>query len=319
MPKPTLDIVIVDFNAGSTLRRCLRSIEGSLTPEIVLSRVCLVDNASRPSSREMIAGLHLPLHLVTNKKNLGFSKACNQGAAGSQADYLLFLNPDTILGPNSLSAPVVFLEKPEHAKVGICGIQLVDVNGRVHRSCSRFPTPGNYLVNLLRLNRIWPRSFRTQFMEEWDHGQNRRVDQVMGACFLTRRKLFDSLAGFDERFFLYFEEVDYSYRAQKSGWSSFYISGAQAMHVGGGTSAHVLAFRLYHSLKSRILYGHKHFGCFRSKAMLVEVLLLEPAIRAVLAASHKSPYTLGMIRTVFFKLWSEFLGMREPTQSTMAR
>jgi len=307
MPIPTIDIVIVDFNSGPALRACLESIVVARTPEVVISRVCLVDNASSPPSAEAALGLGLPIDLTTNQDNRGFAAACNQGATGSKADYLLFLNPDAVLRPDSLSVPILFMEEAAHATVGICGIQLVDESGRVHRSCARFPTPSNYLIHLLGLNRLSPSIFRPQFMEEWDHGRTQSVDQVIGAFFLARRSLFERLNGFDERFFLYFEEVDFSYRARNLGWATYYVSGTRAFHQGGGTSSKALRLRLYHSLKSRILYAEKHFSSLKTQVVKIEALFLEPGLRLAQSALRRSPYSVGAICSVFPRLWSELL------------
>jgi hypothetical protein len=306
MKNPTLDIVLVDFNAGAMIRECLKSIEKNKQFQIIVNRIVIVDNGSSPGSREFVMDLNLPLHLIINNMNRGFATACNQGAVGSKSDYLLFLNPDTVLRADSLSLPLHFMERAENDKVGICGIQLIDDEGRVSRSCARFPTPINILSKILGLSRMWPRRFPPWFMEEWDHGNTRYVDQVMGAFFLTRKSLFDLLGGFDERFFLYFEEVDYSYRARKLGWATCYVADVQAFHKGGGTSNKVLPQRLYYSLRSRILYAKKHFTRMEAKVVLAETLLLESAARLILSMTYRSPYSLRTVFRVFGKLWLEF-------------
>ena len=96
-------------------------------------------------------------------------------------------------------------------------------------------------------------------MSEWAHDTDREVDQVIGAYFLTRRALFQKLGGFDQRFFVYFEEVDFCVRARTAGSTAFFLAGAQAFHRGGGSSEQVPAQRLFYSLRSRMAYSHKHF------------------------------------------------------------
>ena len=121
-------------------------------------------------------------------------------------------------------------------------------------------------------------------MSEWDHATNRDVDQVIGAFFLIRRTVFEALNGFDERFFVYFEEVDVSYRARQAGWRSVYLATARAFHAGGGTSQQVKAARLFYSLRSRLLYGFKHFSRLRAWALVGVTLLVEPISRLVFSA-----------------------------------
>src|SRR5207245_5442374 len=129
------------------------------------------------------------------------------------------------------------------------------------RTCARFPTPRRFLSSILGLDRALPAMFPPHFMVEWNHEESQEVDQVMGAFFLVRRSVFEALGGFDERFFVYFEEVDFSLRARKLGWRTFYLSVAQAYHLGSGlVTKPAQAARLFYSLRSRILYAYKHFN-----------------------------------------------------------
>jgi GT2 family glycosyltransferase len=114
---------------------------------------------------------------------------------------------------------------------------------------------------------------------EWEHDKTATVDHVIGAFYLIRRSLFDSLGGFDERFFVYLEDLDFSLRAYQAGWRSVYLTGVQAFHAGGGTSAQVMATRLFYSLRSRLFYGFKHFSVYRAWGLLFITLALEPWIR----------------------------------------
>jgi len=120
-------------------------------------------------------------------------------------------------------------------------------------------------------------------MTDWDHVETRQVDQVIGAFFLVRRSVFEELQGFDERFFVYFEEVDFSRRAQQKGWQSFYLADTQAFHAGGGTSGQVKAKRLFYSLRSRTLYSFKHFSLVNAVTVLLATLCAELFSRSLLA------------------------------------
>ena len=177
---PSLDVVIVNWNAGNYLRPCLQSIEDSDLAGCEVQRVVIVDNASTDGSSEGFSDLKLPLTVLRNLTNLGFAAACNQGAEKSTADYLLFLNPDTRLSKDSLAAAVSCMSSPEQQKTGILGIQLIDENGTISRSCARFPTAGRYLSMMFGLDRLLPRVFKSHFMTEWDHKESREVDQVIG-------------------------------------------------------------------------------------------------------------------------------------------
>lgn len=299
-----VDIVIVNWNTGPLLRECLESIvidERGFT----LDRVIVVDNASSDRSLDGLNNIGLPLVLIRNSENRGFAVACNQGAQDSRADYLLFLNPDTRLFANSLSVPLAFLEAPQNKTIGICGIQLLDDSGNVSRSCARFPTPGRLYAWMLGLDRIFPHFFRGHLMQEWRHDTSMDVDQVIGAFFMVRRRLFDHLGGFDERFFVYQEEVDFSLRAHRLGWRSYYLAEAKAYHKGGASSGQVKAKRLFYSLRSRILYAYKHFGRIQATVVLLGTLMLEPFARISQNLLSSSFRSAGETLTAYSMLYKE--------------
>ena len=284
----SLEIVIVNWNTGVQLRSCLESIVAARKDDFRLERVVVVDNASSDGSADGLDYLGVPLLLDLNAENRGFAAACNQGAEDSQADYLLFLNPDTKLFDNSLKLPIAFMEQPENEKVAIVGVQLVDGSGHVARTCARFPIPGCFFTKMLGLDKVFPRRFPSYFMREWDHDETRIVDHVMGAFFLVRRTIFESLGGFDERFFVYLEDLDFSYKAQQAGWKSVYLATAQAYHAGGGASRRIKARRLFDSLRRRILYSYKHFGFFSATLVILGTILIEPFSRLASAGLHRS-------------------------------
>ncbi len=115
----SLDIVIVNWNTGGQLRACLASIAAAAQDGFVLNRVVVVDNGSKDGSAEGLQDFSVPLMVLRNRENRGFAAACNQGAQGSAADYLLFLNPDVRLYPDSLARPIRFMEEPVNARIGI--------------------------------------------------------------------------------------------------------------------------------------------------------------------------------------------------------
>lgn len=303
MHKGTLCIIIVNWNSGGQLYDCLKSIANVEQSGFRVVRVVVIDNASTDESTDGLHDINLPLQFIRNSANRGFAAACNQGAQGSVADYLLFLNPDTTLFYDSLTIPISFIEQPENQHVGILGIQLVDDSRAISRTCARFPTPARFFSKMLGLDRMFPRVFRSHFMSEWDHQDNREVDHVIGAFFLVRRSLFEMLNGFDERFFVYLEDVDFSLRARQLGWSSYYLAAAQAYHKGGGTSEQIKAKRLFYSLRSRILYGYKHFGHFSATGLMLGTLLLEPIARLILGISRFSGEEIAETIKGYMMLW----------------
>jgi len=298
MNPATVHVVIVNWNSGAQLRECLQSF-AAVADDDVAARVTVIDNASTDGSSEGLEA-SMPLAVVRNADNRGFGAACNQGAAGSEADFLLFLNPDTRLMPGSFAEPVRYLRAHENERVGIVGIQLVDADGRVARNTARAPTAWSMVGNSVGFDRLAPRLFPPHFVTEWAHDQTRTVDQVMGAFFLVRRSLFEVLGGFDERFFVYYEDLDFSVRARAQGWRSVYLSTAQAFHRGQGTTEGATARRTFYFCRSRILYARKHFGALGALAVTLATLALEPLAR--LAAA---PRSAGDTLRAFAMLWRD--------------
>lgn len=269
-------IVIVNWNSGEQLLRCIQSIAESGLEST--SRVVIVDNGSNDDSESAAEGFPF-VSLIRTGENLGFAKACNLGANRCDSKYLLFLNPDARLYLGSLERVVAFMQKPENFQVGICGVQLLDENGDIARTCARFPTFFRLLSHSIGLSRFFSKT--GYFMTDWAHDDSRDVDHVIGAFYLVRRQLFEEIGGFDERFFVYLEDLDFSYRAHKAGWKTFYLAEAQAFHAGGGTSRQVKAKRLFYSLRSRIFYAFKHFSKWQVWTLLLLTCLVEPFTRTV--------------------------------------
>ena len=306
----TLAIVIVNWNSGVQLRDCLASVNVSaprLPAACALQDTVVVDNGSCDGSCDGLAVQHGRLKVIRNDDNRGFAAACNQGAAGLKSDLILFLNPDTRLFDNSLAVPLAHLAEPIHDRTGIVGIQIVDETNLVERTCARFPTARHFAFQALAIDRVWPAVGHT--MREWDHRDSRPVDQVIGAYFLIRRTLFEQLGGFDERFFVYFEEVDLALRAKQAGWRSMYVADAQVFHKGGGTSDQIRARRLFYSLRSRLLYGRKHFSLPQRIALVLVTALLEPLSRALHLCAGRRWREIGHVAHAYMLLAVDRLGM----------
>jgi N-acetylglucosaminyl-diphospho-decaprenol L-rhamnosyltransferase len=304
---PTVHVVIVNWNAGSLLAECLRSFEAVSDDAVALSRITIVDNCSNDDS---LCGLDelavkLPLEFIRNSSNRGFAAACNQGARGSDANFLLFLNPDTRICSGSLETPALFLADAKNSRVGIVGVQLIDRHGNVARSCARRPTVSSMVGQSLGLDRSGYSIFPSHFLSEWDHCDTRTVDQVMGAFFFLRSSMFAKIGGFDERFFVYFEDMDLAVRARELGWTSVYIATARAFHHGSGTTEHVKDLRLFYYWRSRILYAFKHFNVMGAAAIAFLTLSVEPIIRALALLANKRPEEISKVLRATHLLWSD--------------
>lgn len=298
----SVDVIIVNWNSGKQLYQCLLSIADSNKSAFTLSRVVIVDNASIDNSIQNLDEIDLPLTIIKNDKNLGFAAGCNQGARGSGAQYLLFLNPDTILLNNSLNETIIFMEEGINQNVGICGIKLFDDNGSINISCARFPTLRVLTGKITGLGKLLPTVFPPHIMTEKQIEQSGVVDQIIGAFFLVRTNLFKELNGFDERFFVYFEEVDFSLRLQQKGYSSYYLSNVNAYHKGGGCSNQIKADRLFYSLRSRLHYAYKHFSRLDLTILFFLTFFVESILRLLKAISRCSIAEIIEVITGYQKL-----------------
>jgi N-acetylglucosaminyl-diphospho-decaprenol L-rhamnosyltransferase len=301
---PTIDIVIVDFNAGEFVRDCIASMELHPPRAARIDRVVLVDNASASPTSGFLRPTRLPVSIIRNERNLGFAAACNQGARGSTADYILFLNPDTELRAGSLDVPAEFMEDPDNADVGIAGIQLLDDTGRVSRTCSHHPRPSFFFNKALGLERVAPSSFPSGMMLDWDHSTSSPVDNVIGAFFFVRRTVFEQLSGFDERFFVYFEETDFGYRSSRAGYRTIYLTGAQAIHAGCGSSDSVRARRLVYSMQSRMEYARLHFSWPAATLVALLTLVVEPVTRLLYGIFRGATSDVRETLTAYRQLWT---------------
>lgn len=280
-----VDIVIVNWNSGEQLCECVASIASHGGDDV--DKVIIVDNGSTDGSAD-IKNEGLSLLIVTTGSNLGFSAACNLGAEQGAAPFVLFLNPDAYLRPGALPAVLDYMRSSSGADVGICGIRLVGNDGETQHHCARFPTWRTFLGQSTGLQGRPTLLFPPFAMRDFDHESDRDVDQVIGAFFFMRRGLFSDLGGFDERFFVYYEEMDLSLRVRRAGWRTRYLSTPVAFHLGGGTTDQVRAERMFYSLRSRILYSFKHFTPTAAWGVVLLTLTAEPLGRLLRAAGRRS-------------------------------
>ncbi len=304
MPGST-HIVIVNWNTGDLLRQCLDSIVPADRDDVNLARVTVVDNASTDGSAAGLDQVPLPLEVVRNATNTGFAAACNQGAAGSEADYLLFLNPDTRLFDDTLAVVTRFMDSERAAHIGICGAQVLDPVGGPALSCSRFPTLPVVFGKMTGLDRLLPGLFPRHHLTAADTPHSGVVDQVIGAFFFARRELFGRLGGFDTRYFIYYEEVDFALRAVREGFHSYFLKQARVLHAGSASTEQVRDFRLYHSLRSRLIYARLHWPRWQAVVLPVLALGIELPARLARAVLRRSGADFSATVSAYRRLISD--------------
>jgi len=247
----TLSVVIVTWNSCDRIAACLASLpreEGVLATEIIV-----VDNASEDSTREIVHREFSWVRLRANEHNLGFTRACNVGIREARGQYVLFLNPDTVVQPTSLENMIRYMD--EHSRVGALGPQLVYPDGRIQSSCRQFPTYRLMLWEFTGLRFLFPRSrlFGAWRMGYFDHRQLRPVDQPMGACLLLRSAALAAVGVLDENLEMFFSDVDICRRIKEAGWDIVFLPQAQVFHQAGSS---------IHRARPRMLVK-SHGDCYR--------------------------------------------------------
>ncbi|MBU8870470.1 MAG: glycosyltransferase [Gemmatimonadales bacterium] len=223
-----LGIVIVHYNSSTDLDRCLDSL--AAFPPSCPHRVVVVDNASRDEGLAEVHRRYPDCHWIFNSENTGYAKGCNQGMAQLDSEYFLVLNPDIVVKPGALDSLLVFADVQPRA--GLIGPQLLNEDGSIQNSCRRFYTFGTLLLRRTFLGKLFPRSrtVRLHLMQDFDHQSSRPVDWVLGGCILVRRSALERTGPMDERFFLYFEDVDWCYRMWQAGCEVQYTPDARFVH-----------------------------------------------------------------------------------------
>jgi N-acetylglucosaminyl-diphospho-decaprenol L-rhamnosyltransferase len=224
-----VDVAVINYETRDRLRACLASLPATLRGA-PLRRV-VVDNASRDGSARMVREKFVSqVELVANTRNLGFARAVNQALAITAGRYLLVLNADTEISAAAIEALHDFMERTPRA--GLAGAQLLDDHGVVQCSCRRFYTLSAIVLRRTPLGRLLPDhpSLRQHLMLDWDHSDVRQVDWIQGACMMLRRAALAEVGDMDERFFLYFEDVDLCRRLAAAGWGVYYVPQAKVVH-----------------------------------------------------------------------------------------
>ncbi|MBS1989127.1 MAG: glycosyltransferase family 2 protein [Cyanobacteria bacterium SZAS LIN-2] len=261
-----LSIIIVSWNTKDLLDACLASVAVELEGTfggLDKGQVFVVDNASADGSSQMVAQKYPWVNLIANADNRGFAAANNQAFALAAGDFVLMLNPDTEVKPGALKTLIDFFA--EHEKAAVVAPQLLNSDGSIQRSCRQFPTFIGMLYELIGLSRMFPASsprgikFREYKMLDWNHDDERQVDQPEGACLMIKREILQKVGTLDEGFFMLFEEVDWCYRVKKAGWEIWFTPRAQVVHHYGQSIKQVKVAMILSSHRGLYRFWHKHY------------------------------------------------------------
>lgn len=273
-----LSVIIVNYNVKYFLEQALQSVRKAA--ETVATEVFVVDNNSVDDSVEMLREQFPEVKLIANKKNVGFSVANNQAIEQAQGEYVLLLNPDTVVREDTFQKTVEFMDA--HPQAGALGVQMIDGKGKFLPESKRgFPSPEVAFYKAFGINRFFPQSrrFNRYYMGHLPKEETHEVEVLSGAFMLLRRSVLQEIGLLDETFFMYGEDIDLSYRVIKGGYKNYYFADTCIIHYKGestkkGSLNYVRTF-----YKAMIIFARKHFQG-RSANLLVLMLYVAIYLRA---------------------------------------
>ncbi len=244
-----VSIVIVSYNVCRLLDECLVSVERALKD--VDGEVFVVDNCSSDGTVEKLRPRHPMVHFIANEDNVGFARANNQAIRLSKAEYVLLLNPDTVVDESTIAGCLSFMDT--HPEAGGAGVRMLTREGKPAPESRRaIPTPWVALLKMLGFTRRYYMSYLP-----WD--EPCQIEVISGAYCLLRRKALDQVGLLDEDFFMYGEDIDLSYRLLKGGWQNWYLP-FEIVHY-KGESTQKSSFRYVHTFyQAMLIFFRKHYG-----------------------------------------------------------
>ena len=250
-------VAVISYNTRDHLRRCLASVTEDGGREVVVA-----DNGSTDGSIAMVGREFPTAVVVLDESNPGYGGAANTAIAKCRSSYVLLLNSDTILSRGTLDALRRYLD--EHPRAAIVGPRLRNPDGTLQRSIHQFPTP---LVTLLDYSWLGPLvgvvpGLRKLYLASASHQRGRAVPWVTGAALAIRKSAFDAVGGFDPSFFMYYEEVDLSYRLFRAGWETHFTPSADVTHVGGASTSQQRAPMYAQQIAAAMQYSKRHHSPF---------------------------------------------------------
>ena len=302
---PDVSVIIVNLNTRDLLRGCLISLRDN--PQDVSMEVLVFDNGSTDGSIEMVRTEFPAVRLTLNETNEGFARPNNEGMRESAGRHVLLLNSDTVVQDNAIGKLVRFLD--EHPNAGACGPKLVYPDGRLQPSVKGFPTLWSLACDMLFLDKLFPGSalFGRAEAATFPYNETREVDHLMAAVFLVRRDALLQCGLLDERFSIYYNDMDWCYRFRQAGWAIFYVQEARVIHYLGQTTKNVNRnFQFLEEMHdNRLLFYQKRYGRWSVSAAKC-LLALGYMLRAVGWTAARAAFRSEAARTMCIFSWRSF-------------
>ena len=257
--KYKISVIVVNYNVEFFLEQCLNSVKKAL--ENVSGEVFVVDNNSIDGSVEMVRLKFPEINLIANKDNRGFSKANNQAIEISQGEYILLLNPDTVVEEDTFSKVISFMDN--HPDAGGLGVRMLDGKGVFLPESKRgLPTPTVAFYKIFGLSKLFPKSkkFGQYHLGHLNELETNEVDILSGAFMMMRKEALNKVGLLDETFFMYGEDVDLSYRIQKGGYKNYYFPETRIIHYKGESTKKSSVNYVFVFYRAMVIFAEKHFS-----------------------------------------------------------
>ncbi len=281
--KYKISVIIVNYNVEYFLEQCLNSVRKAL--ENVSGEVFVVDNNSIDGSVEMVAQKFPEVNLIANKDNRGFSKANNQAIELSSSEYVLLLNPDTVVEEDTFSKVIQFMD--EHPDAGGLGVRMLDGKGNFLPESKRgLPTPSVAFYKIFGLSRLFPKSkkFSQYHLGNLSEFETNEIDILSGAFMLMRTEALNKVGLLDEAFFMYGEDIDLSYRIQLGGYKNYYFPETRIIHYKGESTKKSSVNYVFVFYRAMVIFAQKHFSQKNAKlfSFLINCAIYFRAFLAIL-------------------------------------
>jgi GT2 family glycosyltransferase len=288
MTAPDVTVSIVSFNTREFLRAALKT---ALATTGVSIEIIVVDNGSQDGSAGMVEREFPAVQLVRNTDNRGFAAANNVAIRRAGGRYVLLLNPDTEVRPDTIAALAGYLDS--HPDTGICGPRILFPDGSFQSCGYRFPTVLSEIRQSKNVNKVI-KALAGKETFAADTAVTREVDWVDGACLMIRRTVIDAIGPLDEQYFLYAEELDWCFNARKAGWTIAAVPAAAMIHHLGKSSSQVSDQSLIYFMDTRLRYYRKNRGL--ATALFVSLVYAAGCVKQLRQEPHKSKVKLTAIR-----------------------
>lgn len=297
-----LSIIVVNYNVKHFLKQCLQSVY--VSAKHISTEVIVVDNNSVDGSVEMIKNNFPNTIIINNKKNVGFSKANNQAIKIAKGSIVLMLNPDTVIQEKTLKYVLNFINITNN--VGAVGIKMVDGKGNFLPESKRsLPKPSTAFYKIFGLSRVFPNSkkFGKYHLNFLDKDKIHEIDVISGAFLMTKKSVLEEVGFLDERFFMYGEDIDLSYRIQKKGYINYYLPDHSIIHYKGESTKKTSVNYIFTFYNAMILFVKKHYDK-KDASILISVIKLAIMFRALISITKRliTKLTLPIIDAVTFFL-----------------